>query len=173
MPLSSIKQRRYLWATNPTLARRFEDHTPKGTKLPMRASDPKPDDTDKRAFAAAFILKCAAAGITDPKDVARVATEMVKRAIAGSETAGSVLGGAGSAALMLPLIGSVVAPAVAGSAVGALGGHAKNKMDEDDAETMRLSAQANAYRRRAAAAAAHDQVRKLLSSDPNKYVVLG
>jgi hypothetical protein len=35
--MRSQAQRRKLWATNPELARRFEDHTPKGRKLPERA----------------------------------------------------------------------------------------------------------------------------------------
>jgi hypothetical protein len=34
VPLKSQSQRRFLWLTNPELARRFEDHTPKGTELP-------------------------------------------------------------------------------------------------------------------------------------------
>jgi hypothetical protein len=38
MPLKSKAQRRYLHATNPTLADKFEEHTPKGKKLPERVS---------------------------------------------------------------------------------------------------------------------------------------
>jgi len=41
MPMRSQAQRRYLWATNPELARKFEDKTPKGTKLPERVSSVK------------------------------------------------------------------------------------------------------------------------------------
>lgn len=36
MPLESQAQRRYLWATDPELAKKFEDDTPKGAKLPKR-----------------------------------------------------------------------------------------------------------------------------------------
>jgi len=36
-PMKSQKQRSYLWATNPELAREFEDKTPKGKKLPKYA----------------------------------------------------------------------------------------------------------------------------------------
>ncbi|HYE70377.1 MAG TPA: hypothetical protein VD932_02515 [Aquabacterium sp.] len=35
-PLRSKAQRRFLWATDPELARKFEDETPEGTKLPER-----------------------------------------------------------------------------------------------------------------------------------------
>ncbi len=34
MPLKSQAQRRYLWAKHPEVAREFEEHTPKGKKLP-------------------------------------------------------------------------------------------------------------------------------------------
>lgn len=34
MPMKSKAQRRFLWATNPDVAREFEDETPKGIKLP-------------------------------------------------------------------------------------------------------------------------------------------
>lgn len=36
MPLKSRAQRRYLWANDSALAQRFEDHTPKGKKLPEK-----------------------------------------------------------------------------------------------------------------------------------------
>jgi hypothetical protein len=36
MPFKSEAQRRYLYANNPAVARKFEKHTPKGTKLPQR-----------------------------------------------------------------------------------------------------------------------------------------
>lgn len=36
MPMRSKAQRRYLWANEPEVARKFEDETPKGKKLPER-----------------------------------------------------------------------------------------------------------------------------------------
>jgi hypothetical protein len=42
MPMVSKSQRRKLWATNPTLAREFEDKTPKGARLPERVRKAKP-----------------------------------------------------------------------------------------------------------------------------------
>ena len=36
MPMVSQKQRAYLWANHPEIARRYERHTPKGKKLPKR-----------------------------------------------------------------------------------------------------------------------------------------
>jgi hypothetical protein len=41
MPIRSKAQRRFLWATDPELAREFEDKTPKGTKLPERVKPAK------------------------------------------------------------------------------------------------------------------------------------
>ena len=41
MPMKSKAQRRYLWATNPTVAREFEAATPKGKKLPGRVKKRK------------------------------------------------------------------------------------------------------------------------------------
>ena len=34
MPMKSGKQRKFLWATNPKLAKEFESKTPDGIKLP-------------------------------------------------------------------------------------------------------------------------------------------
>lgn len=140
--------------------------------MPVRVADKKPDEgADKKAFAAAFILKCAAAGITAPDRIIAAAireTETVKRAAYGAETLGSVLGSAAT----LPLIGSVGLPLAAGFAAGGIGGKMRNEADVDDAETMRMQAAANAYRRRAALAQAHAQVRKLIATDPSKYVSL-
>lgn len=48
MPMKSKAQRRYLWATDPELARKFEDKTPKGTELP--------DKVEKEASSCAQIL---------------------------------------------------------------------------------------------------------------------
>lgn len=36
MPMKSQAQRRYLWATHPKIARRFENETPDGRKLPPK-----------------------------------------------------------------------------------------------------------------------------------------
>lgn len=38
MPMESQAQRRWMWATHPTMARRWEEHTPKGKKLPEKVS---------------------------------------------------------------------------------------------------------------------------------------
>lgn len=34
--MKSQKQRRYLWAVNPKVAKEFENKTPKGKKLPLK-----------------------------------------------------------------------------------------------------------------------------------------
>jgi hypothetical protein len=39
--LKSKAQRRYLWATDPKLAKKFEKETPKGKKLPEHAKKKK------------------------------------------------------------------------------------------------------------------------------------
>lgn len=36
MPIKSVAQRKYLHATKPELAKKFEEKTPKGVKLPKR-----------------------------------------------------------------------------------------------------------------------------------------
>lgn len=40
MPFKSKAQRRYLYATHPAIAKRFQEHTPKNAKLPERISSP-------------------------------------------------------------------------------------------------------------------------------------
>ncbi len=37
MPMKSQKQRAYLWSQKPAVAKKFEEHTPKGKKLPKKA----------------------------------------------------------------------------------------------------------------------------------------
>jgi hypothetical protein len=41
MPIKSKAQRKYLWATNPKLAKKFEEETPKGKKLPKKVKKSK------------------------------------------------------------------------------------------------------------------------------------
>ena len=41
MPMRSQAQRKYLWSTNPKLAKKFEAETPKGKKLPKKVKKPK------------------------------------------------------------------------------------------------------------------------------------
>ena len=41
MPMRSQQQRKYLWATNPSVAKKFEKETPKGKKLPKRVKKMK------------------------------------------------------------------------------------------------------------------------------------
>jgi hypothetical protein len=47
-----------------------------------------------------------------------------------------------------------------------------NQTDVDDAKVLRLRAEANAYRRRAALAVANEKVRKLVNNSPGNYVVV-
>lgn len=44
MPLKSKAQERFLWATNPKLAKKFEDHTPKNAKLPEKVKKKRKSD---------------------------------------------------------------------------------------------------------------------------------
>ncbi len=41
MPMKSKKQRAYLWANEPEVAKEFEKHTPKGKKLPEKVAKKK------------------------------------------------------------------------------------------------------------------------------------
>lgn len=147
-------------------ARRWAAHTTDMNKLPEKTDT----DTEKKAFVAAFVIKCAAAGITSPGavvDAARRATAAIKAASAGS-VVGDVAGGLTGTALL----GSVGLPAAAGALVGAGAGMMVNQTDVDDAKVLRLRAEANAYRRRAALAVANEKVRKLVNNSPGNYVVV-
>jgi len=42
MPMRSEAQRRWMWANNPEMAKRWEKETPKGKKLPEHAKPKKP-----------------------------------------------------------------------------------------------------------------------------------
>jgi hypothetical protein len=136
----------------------------------------KDESEEKRAFAAAFIVKCASAGVTDPNEIVAVAmaeiaylrSGAVKRAEYGLDTTGNILGRAAA----LPLIGSVGLPLGVGMAGGYLAGGARNAADDDDAETLRIRATAHAFRRRAALAKADNQVRQLVATDPKRFIPL-
>ena len=177
MPFQSTSQMRACFAAKDPKwdCHEWAAHTPNMKKLPEKK---KPVDKveEKKAFAASFILKCAAAGITSPEAVAKVAETFVanleKQALLNG-VGGSVAGGAVGLASLLPVLGTVVAPALLGYSGGMLAGSAKNQMDHDDAESLRIRAEANAYRRRAALAKTHAEVRKLVESNPSKYTVIG
>ncbi len=181
MPLESQSQRRFMhWAESvgkvpAGTAARWEAHTPPG-KLPERVGGkPKPgDNAEKKAFVRAFLIKCAVSGVTTPAAIAAAAetyAAYVKAAGAG-DVLGSLTGAITGAASYGPAVG-VAAPLVGGAALGALAGGTMNQSDKDDAKTLRLAAIANAYRRRAAEAKTTSQVRRVLESDPSRYVVLG
>jgi len=36
MPFKSKQQEKWMWATHPEMARQWEEHTPKGAKLPKK-----------------------------------------------------------------------------------------------------------------------------------------
>ena len=71
MPMQSQKQRAYLWSQHPDIARIFEDHTPKGTKLPVRVAPKKesPVKPTKEAFVQAVMEKAAASGVNTPREL--------------------------------------------------------------------------------------------------------
>lgn len=149
-------------------ARRWADHTKDIKSLPEKVK--------KQAFVANFLLRCAARNITDPAAVAvaaeKYASELEKAADYGMSTLGDLAGrvaGVGAlgaaAGIGLPLLG--------GYAAGQLGGAAHNQVDTDDAESLRIAALANAYRRQAVAAKMQSQVRDLVDKNPGKYVVVG
>ena len=58
MPLKSKSQRRWMWANDPEMARRWEDHTPKGKKLPEHVKK-------------AFVIGFAKTAVIDLPDEAR------------------------------------------------------------------------------------------------------
>lgn len=60
MPMKSKAQRRFLWATDPELARRFEDHTPAGATLPDHVP---PKKGSERMDAISRLAKEAADGL--------------------------------------------------------------------------------------------------------------
>lgn len=139
---------------------------------PQQADKQAADAHARRAFAAAFILKCAAAGVTDPARVAALAEGLIKRA----DGLGGALDAVGRTAGGLAVtagIGSVGLPLALGGMGGALAGAIHNQADKRDLDTLRLQAQAAAYQRQAAAAAAHARVRQLVATDPSKYVAVG
>ena len=48
MPIKSKAQRRYLWATHPKLAKKFEAETPKGKRLPEKVKSKKRKSNRKK-----------------------------------------------------------------------------------------------------------------------------
>lgn len=48
MPFRSQKQRNYMWKNKPAIAKEWEEHTPKGKKLPTKVKRKAPAKTDRR-----------------------------------------------------------------------------------------------------------------------------
>lgn len=153
-------------------AKRWAAHTPDIKKLPERAGD-----TDKKAFAAAFLLKCAADGVTDLNAIATRAEALADQLEAkAANDSPSMLGraaGFGTGATLLGAGLGLAIPAGLGYLGGAGTALARNQMDTDDADSLRTAALANAYRRRAAEAKMNAQVQKLVESNPGQYVRIG
>lgn len=161
MPFASKQQAKWMFSQKPEMAKRWAAHTPDMKKLPAKKT--KDDVEEKKAFVVAFLAKCAADGLTTPRQIADAAEKLAGAGeLLGGVTGGVLLGGAAGLAI----------PTALGYAGGRVAGVARNQMDVDDAETMRLKAEANAYRRRAAEARLGAQVRKIVATDPKKYVVL-
>jgi len=134
------------------------------------------DDLEKKAFVASFVLACAKQGITSPEAVAKAAERLVtvvKQAAEKQATGESVPGTIANIGLNTALLGTVGLPLFLGGSAGWLAGKMRNQSDTDDAELLRIQAEANAYRRRAAQSKTDAQVRKVVASDPKKYVVIG
>lgn len=146
-------------------AERWAHHTKNIKKLPEHV---RKADSEKKAFVARFLLKCAAAGLTTPGEIAAAAEAMAKSADVFGDLAGRVAG----LGTLAPIVGSVGLPLLGGFGLGSLAAKAKNQADTDDADALRLRAEANAYRRRAAEAKTHAQVKQMVSGSPGKYVVL-
>jgi len=173
MPAKSKAQLRKLFALEAEgkvpegTGRRWARHTPDIKKLPEHVRK-------KQAFVASFLLRCAKSGLTTPEQIAVEAEKYaacLEKAAEESSLGSSLLGhvaGLGS----LGLAAGVAAPIVAGYAGGRLAGSAHNQIDTDDAESLRIAALANAYRRRAAEAKLNAQVRDFVATDPSKYTVL-
>jgi len=47
MPFKSEAQRKLLYATEPAVAQKFQEHTPKGKKLPKKVAQPKRSKVQK------------------------------------------------------------------------------------------------------------------------------
>lgn len=149
--------------------------TPGGVKSLPKGPTPKkkpPTEPEKAAFYAAFLAKCATVGLTAPAQVADAAEALVKAAN-GFETLGQMLGGIPGTLATTATLGSVGLPLVAGAGIGALAAGGANQADREDKEVLRRTAAANAYRRQADAARLHAHIKRLVASDPKKYVPLG
>lgn len=48
MPFKSVKQRKWVYANKPAMAKEWEEHTPKGKKLPTKVKRKAPAKTDRR-----------------------------------------------------------------------------------------------------------------------------
>lgn len=178
MPFKSKAQQSFMFAAEARgelpkgTAKRWARHTPDMKNLPARVK--KDEDTDKKAFAVAFVVKCAAAGVTDPEAVAALAEELASTVEADARIKAADWSSVLGQSVTWPMVaGTVGLPLVGGYALGRVGAAARNQADRDDASSLRLAAQANAYRRRAEEAKLQAQVRKLVESDPKNYVVLG
>jgi hypothetical protein len=126
MPFKSEAQARYLYLHHPTIAKRWQAHTPKGADLPEHVKREK-----SAAFKVGFLRRLAAAGL-DPDRL----YGLVKTAFFGEDALNTAAGetwnlgkaGLGSASGLLGSGlktlggGALLAPAVLGGATGVVSG---------------------------------------------------
>lgn len=69
MPFKSEAQRRFMYSQHPEMAKRWQEHTPKGTKLPEKVNDTKKKPMKKKASVLAVIVKQAEGEQTQPPGI--------------------------------------------------------------------------------------------------------
>lgn len=173
MPFESLSQVRKFHAMEDRgelpkgTSHRWAKHTPNMKKLPEHVRK------EKRAeFVVSFLAKCAASGVTTIPGLIAAANSATQKQADDAGVLSRLAGTAAGLPVASATLGLAI-PAIGGYFAGGAMGKARNQLDMDDQDTMRLAALANAYRRRTQDAKTNTQVRKIVASDPSKYIPLG
>lgn len=139
----------------------------------------------KEAFVKGFVNTCFALGITDKKEMTKLAKDnaaFIKNSEDGVTSAifngagkalGHVTGLSADALKALALGGSIGLPFAVGAGTGHLLGGLRNKLDVQDLDAMRNEAIARAYRRKTDELRTRREAMEMEQNNPGVYKVLG
>ena len=88
MPFKSNAQRKWMYANEPGIAKKWSKHTPKGTKLPEHVKQKKANmNTQEQAYINGFVKRAAEYGLTQEQAISIYKQALVSPVLMGKKPA--------------------------------------------------------------------------------------
>ena len=87
MPFKSNAQRKWMYANEPEIAKKWSEHTPKGAKLPEHVKHKKAHmNTQEQAYINGFLKRASEYGLSEEQAIAIYKQAMVEPSLMGKKT---------------------------------------------------------------------------------------